>query len=336
MAIPSITYSDITPRTQIQAYRELLKDALPTLVTERLGQTKMFEKNKGMTVIFRRYTKFAPVTTALAEGVPPAASKPTLVDVSTTVQQYGAWMGITDVVMDTHEDKVFTEFRPMQSQQIKETSEYHNIVCLKGGTAVFYANGTARTDVNTPIEHGDLKLIVRSLEGADADKFTRILKAGSGIDTSPVSESYYALGHTDLKPDVLALPSFTEVHHYASNDSMAGEVGQCYNCRFVLTTMFTEWADGGGVKDGSGTLMLSTSGVKADVYPVIFLATNAWGIVPLRGIDSGQVLVANPKAMKGDELAQNGSIGWKIYHAAVILNDAMMARLECAATANPN
>ena len=44
-------------------------------------------------------------------------------------------------------------------------------------------------------------------------------------------------------------------------------------------------------------------------------------------------LVRNPKAEKGNELAQEGSIGWKGWDLTVRLNESFMARIECCAKA---
>jgi len=79
--------------------------------------------------------------------------------------------------------------------------------------------------------------------------------------------------------------------------------------------------------------MRSTSGTSADVYPVIYLARDAFGIVSLKGKNSLQPMVVNPRPAPGDPLAQRGTVGWKTYNATVILNDAWLCRLECAATA---
>ena len=76
---------------------------------------------------------------------------------------------------------------------------------------------------------------------------------------------------------------------------------------------------------------MSTSGVKADVYPVLVFAKHGTGVVSLSGKNAVQTLVANPKAQAGDELAQKGSVGWKAWSGVVILNDAWHLRVEVAA-----
>ena len=110
------------------------------------------------------------------------------------------------------------------------------------------------------------------------------------------------------------------------------EIGTVENVRYVTSTVFESWADGGGTKAGSGTTMISTSGTAADVYPVIYLCPDAFGIVPLKGKNAIAPIVMNPNTPRGgDPLGQRGSVGWKTYFTAVILNQAWCARCEVAA-----
>ncbi len=74
---------------------------------------------------------------------------------------------------------------------------------------------------------------------------------------------------------------------------------------------------------------------KADVYPLLFTAQNAYGIVPLQGYNSITPMVVNPKPSKTDPAGQIGWVSWKTYQTAAILNQNWFARLEGAATANP-
>lgn len=106
------------------------------------------------------------------------------------------------------------------------------------------------------------------------------------------------------------------------------EIGKIENVRYITSTVFSSWADAGGDK---GT-MVSTSGVKADVYPILFLAKDAIGGVPLKGKDSLAPVVHNPTVSDSDKLGQRGHVGWKTMQTAVILNDLFMARLETSAT----
>jgi N4-gp56 family major capsid protein len=326
-------YGDISPRTQFTAWGKLLKRTVPGLITERTAQTKPMPKGKGRTMIFRRYLALAVSTTPLAEGVTPGATKPTYVDVEVTIEQYGDWIGITDVIEDTHEDPVLEEFKGLQSRQMKDTRETLNINILKGGSNVFYTNGAARTDVNTVMDRGDFRTIVRDLRGSDAEYYTEILSGKPNYDTSPIGPSFIGMGHTDTAADLQNVTKYTEVKNYPDpSKAQEYEHGAVENIRFMLTTMFDSWP---GIGGAAGTMKTSAGGL-ADVYPLIIVAPDAWATVPLRGVDSGNITVVNPKPTKDDPLGQRGTLGWKFWHAAVILNDDLMARLETAVINTPS
>lgn len=78
--------------------------------------------------------------------------------------------------------------------------------------------------------------------------------------------------------------------------------------------------------------MISTTGTAADVYPIIYLAPDAFGLVPLKGANAITPMVMIPNTPRGgDPLGQRGSVAWKTYFTAVILNNGWMARAEVAA-----
>jgi N4-gp56 family major capsid protein len=79
--------------------------------------------------------------------------------------------------------------------------------------------------------------------------------------------------------------------------------------------------------------MLSSGGTNADVYPVLYLASDAYGIIALKGAFAVTPMVVNPKPSDSDPLAQRGHVSWKGMQTAAILNDFWMVRAECAATA---
>jgi N4-gp56 family major capsid protein len=76
--------------------------------------------------------------------------------------------------------------------------------------------------------------------------------------------------------------------------------------------------------------VLEGAGAKANVYPIIFLARDAYGIVAFKGANAMTPMVVNPHASDSDPLAQRGHVGWKGYSATIILNDFWMARCEVA------
>lgn len=326
----STVSSDISARVGLYAKAQFLVHAEPVLVLSKLGKTEPVPKNKGTKAKFRRAIPWAPATTPLTEGVRPTAQKLNVEDVEVDLYQYGAWTGITDVIQDTHEDPVLQTMMQLSGEQAAETAEIVLWGILSAGTAVVYANGSARNEVNTAISLVKLRQAVRTLSGNRAKKKTRILSSSPNYATQPVEAAYIAVCHTDLEADIRDLAGFTPVAKYGSRSPIVPEeFGSVENVRFITTALLAPFADAGAAT----STMVTTSGTNADVYPILVFGDNAYGVCPLKGKQSHDIKVRNPgKPENGDELGQNGSVGWIMWFAGVILNQAWLQRIEAAAT----
>jgi N4-gp56 family major capsid protein len=326
---PLTSYGDISPRTAAFASKDLLVRGLPLLVLEKFMQGKPLPARSTKSMSFRRYLALALATTPLVEGVTPTSKKLTYVDVDVTLNQYGDLVEITDVVADTHEDPVLKETMGILGEQSAQTIETVRYNVLKAGTNKFYANGTARTDVNTALSTTLQKKIIRALKRQNAMFITSIIKSSPDFNTEAVLPCYVGLGHTDLEDDIRNMTGFIDAKDYGHGTTpFEGEIGSVNNVRYILSNIFTPYEDGGGVENG----MVTTSGTKADVYPVIYLGKNAWAGVALKGQFAVKTSVINPTPSKSDPLGQRGSVSWKTMQNALILNDAFMAVAEVSAT----
>lgn len=326
-------FGDISARTGVYAVAGLLKHAEPIIVLNKFGQSKPIPQNRSQKIKFRRAKPFKPALTALTEGVRPDAQKMVYEDVETTLKQYGAWTEITDVVHDTAEDEVLKNATMLSGQQAAETTELLTWGVITGGTNVVYANGTSRAQVNTAVSLAKLRQAVRTLMNNRARKITSILDSSVKMETKPVEAAFVAVCHTDLEPDIRNLPGFIPVAEYGNRSLVSpNEFGTVENVRFVTSAMFNPIANAGGSQGSNQVLSQDSSSV--DVYQIVILAQDAFGVCPLKGKDAAEIKVRNPgKPEHGDELGQTGSVGWKTWHAAIILNQAWLVRLECAATA---
>jgi len=345
--MPTTTYGDITPRQAAYSVANLLKRAMPYMMLERFGQAYPIPRNNTKIAKFRRYFmegatgsnsgvggdfSVPQALTPLTEGVTPAGSKLDSKDYTVELDQYGDFITFTDVIEDTHEDMpaLLREMTDILGEQAAHTIETLRFNVLKAGTNVFYANGATRGAVNTPITLNIQRRITRSLKRQNAKPITSIVKSTVNYNTQPIEAAYIALCHPDVENDIRDLPGFISVKQYGGSvTAMEGEIGSVEDVRYIRSTVFESWADAGGAENG----MLSTSGTNADVYPILFLARDAYGVVPLRGRDSVQVMVVNPQPTNVDPLAQRGTAGWKTWNATVILQDAFLVRAEVAATA---
>jgi N4-gp56 family major capsid protein len=324
-------YSTSTPRTNVWAASEMLEHAEPVMVLEKLGKAVRMPKNKTETAKFRRPIPFTAADTPLVEGVTPSATVMRFEDVSVALKQYGEVVIITDKVEDLHEDPVRQEATSMAGENIGRTLEKLNFGVVRAGTNVFYQNGAARTSVNTPISLSKQRAVIRGLKAQKAQKITQILDSSQDYATRAVEAAYVAVAHTDLESDIRNLAGFLPVAQYANRSTISPyEIGSVEDVRYILSPDLPPFADGGGAK-GS---MVSTSGTSADVYPVIVFGQNAWAVLALRGYGSVEpTVISAGEKTKDDPLGQRGYIGWKTWWAALILNQAWMARLEVACTA---
>lgn len=328
MAMTLSTDAGISQRTNVYAEMKMLEHAAPVVVLDRFGDSKQMPKNKGVNIKFRRPRVFTAVTQPLVEGVTPAATQFTFEDVSARLYQYGQVVEITDVIEDTHEDPVLNEAAKQAGENIGRTIEALTYGVLKAGTNVFYANGSARTDVNTPVTVNKLRAVARFLKAQKAMKITEVMDGGPKWGMVPVEASFIAVCHTDLEADLRGLANFKVVADYANRRTVhEQEFGTLEDFRFVSSPDLAPWLAGGA----ASTSVVNTGGT-ADVYPILCFGKHAYGTVPLRGQGAVSPAIFRPTPTKEDPLGQRGVVGWKTWFCALILNQAWMCRLEVAAT----
>ena len=346
-------YSTVAGRNLIRAEMKMLKHAENIMVLNNFGTQKEQPLNKTDTVVFRRVRPFnatiqanpasgysetpdiTPANFVLAEGTTPTANTISYTDVSTTLQQYGVLFKFSSKASLLYEDDIPDDMAKVCGDTLAEVAE---LVCygqVRAGTSVVYANGSARTDVNTKVSLKALRKAARALETNRASKVTSMIKPGPNFGTAPVEPGYVVFIHTDLSADVRDLPGFVKRVEYGSaiKPIHPREIGACEEFRFVTSPLFTPFADSGAAVAGTG--MLSTTGATCDIYPILIMAEDAWGQVSLKGhkhtgisptiIPANQKNHANPSGMFG-------YVGADFWLSSVRLNENWMIRLECCAS----
>ncbi len=322
------TYGDISPRTAAYAAKELLERAVPYMVFEHVAQAKPIPAKSSKTIKFRRYNALDATPNALTEGVTPTAKTLTKTDLEATLTQYGDLIALTDVIQDTHEDPVFQESFDILSEQSAEMLEIVRFNVFKAGTNVFYANGTARSAVNSVMTLSLQRKITRALKRQNARYITKKVASTPNFSTEPVAPAYIAICHPDCENDIRNMDGFVPVEKYGQTSPFPMEIGKVEETRYLSSTVIEPWASAGGDPGVNG--VVSTNGTNADVYPILFFGANAVGVVPFKGKNVVVPTVVNPKPSAGDPLGQKGYVGWKALHTAIILNDAWLVRAEVA------
>ena len=129
--------------------KTLLQRLLPTLVFAKYGQKKSLKSRSGKTIEFRKFMSLKPATTPLTEGVTPAGKELAMTSVTATVEQYGDFVEISDMLDLTGIDPVLVEAAEILGEQAGLTIDnvVRDIICA--GTNVQYAKGKESTDAIT-------------------------------------------------------------------------------------------------------------------------------------------------------------------------------------------
>lgn len=323
-------YGDITPRTAGYVIATLLKRAIPYMVLENFGQTYVLPTNSTTNAIFRRYEPLDNTPNFLQEGVTPAGKTLRKTDVSCTLSQLGDLIELTDIIMDTHEDPVLMESTDILAEQSAQMIERLRYGVVRAGTNVTYANGSLRSQINTPISTSIIRRAVRGLERQNARKLTKVVRPTADFATVPLAPAYVAICHPDLDPDVRSCSGYKDPANYTTYTPWENEIGAIEKVRILTSTLFDSFKDAGAA---SGSTYISNAGASCDVYPIIIFGADAYGIVPLKGQQSITPMVVNPRPAPGDGLGQRGTVGWKTMQGAIILQDLWMMRIEVAASA---
>lgn len=176
--------------------------------------------------------------------------------------------------------------------------------------------------------------ITRYLKGMKGKKLTSMMSSSVKYGTEAIDAAFIAFGHTDLENDIRDMTGFVPVEKYgAAMSAMPYEVGKVEDVRYVLTPTLVPFL-GAGNAAANGMIQSDNGGLKVDVYPLIYIAKEAYGLVPLKGQGAIKPSVIQPGVpSKSDPLGQVGFVGWKTWFTALILNQTWLVRAEVGAKA---
>ncbi len=296
--------------------RTMLKEARPFLVHTKWAQVKDIPKHNSLVIKFRRYALLSAATTALSEGITPSGSQLSVTNVPATVAQYGDYVTLTDVLQFSTLDPIITETKEIQGQQAGNTLDQLCRDVIVAGTTIQYASTATDTNEVTAgmkLNRAEIREAVRTLQGNNARKMTKMVNATDGFNTSPINAAYIGIISEDTLFDLKDASGWVSIEEYASKmNVMDGEVGKLDEVRFVMTTN------------------AATESSTVTVHKTLILAQNFYGITRI----SGEALrtIDKPLGSGGtaDPLDQRSTLGWKATFVAVILNQNFGVLIEHA------
>jgi len=300
--------------------RVMLQAARPLLLHLKFAQVKDLPRNNSLNIRFRRYGLLAANTTALTEGVTPSGTQLSYTAVNATIAQYGDFVTITDVLEFSTLDPILTEMADKLGQQAANSLDQLCRNVLVAGASEQYASSATTTDTVTAsmtLTRDEIREAVRTLQGNNARKITRIVNPSTGFNTSPLNASYVGIIDQntlfDLKNEVGWIP----VQEYSSqSDVMEGEVGTLDDVRFIMTT--------------NG---YSVVGALTTVHKTLIIAQDFYGISRISGEALVNIIKPLGSAGTADPLDQRSTSGWKATFVAKVLNSNFGVVIEHGVTA---
>ena len=196
-------------------YKDYLRDnANENLVHDQFGQKHPIPAGNGKTIEFRKYSPLPKATKPLAEGVTPNGQELKVSTVSSTVSQYGGWVGIPDMIKLTELDNNMVQATEILGDQAGRTLDTVTREVLNGGTNVMYA----------PIvtESGTTPVTARSSLTTNAKlSVDLILRAAAKLKNNlakTIDGSYVAIIHPYVAYDLMRSSEWMEAHKYAAPD----------------------------------------------------------------------------------------------------------------------
>lgn len=319
MADPTTTRSVITAEVDAVYQRTLLERVVAGFHFRKWGQVRNIQRNAGTdTARFRRYGNLTAATTALTEGVTPAGSQLSITNITAQALQYGDFVILTDVVQFETQDPLLTETVEIQGDQAADTFDQLTRDVLAAGTGVRYANGAvSRVTTSSNVLLVDYRKIARTLAGNNAKKVTRMITAGTGVNTTPIYAAYIVIISPSTHYDLKSLSGFVPVKDYPSTTTvLEDEVGSIDEFRFIQTT--------------NAKVFSAAGAAGVDIHADIIIAQNAYGITQIEGEALKAIYKPLGSGGTNDALDQRSTQGWKGTFVAKRLNENFLHRYEHA------
>lgn len=214
--------------------KRLLDNAEPYLVHNRFGQKQTIPAGGGKTIEFRKYTPYPKALVPLEEGVTPHGRKLEMNVITATVDQYGDYTELSDVLKTTAIDPNLLIAIRQHGAQAGRTLDTVTRDVLVGGDNVMYAPAVASNGTETAI------LLRKDI--TTACKLTpKMVRLAAGVlkrQLAPyIDGSYIAIIHPDVATDLMGDNDWIEAHKYAKPENIEnGEIGKMYNVRFYQST----------------------------------------------------------------------------------------------------
>lgn len=284
---------------------EFLRKSMGAMPHNKWAVPASIPENQGDTATWMRLDNPTAQITPVPEGTDPTPIMPTRTTISATVQEYKAIIKASKFMQVTALSQENVRLADWLADCLAITEDTLVRNGLAGGASTVicsHGEGTA-----TLLNEQDIDVAVTRLRGANALKITKMLQAGIGVGTAPISPSYVAIAHEDLRRDIKNVTGFKEVKEYSQpKDAFPDEFGSTGEVRWILTT--------NGYYDGS------------TYYYCPVIAEQAYGTVSVEA--ANMPLIYKSPEETGSPTNAYSTLAFSINNAVRILNDNYLCVLK--------
>lgn len=307
--------------------KDLIETMGANLVFIQFGDPVSLPKHGGKSIEWRRWAKFKKALTPLTEGVTPNGTPFSVGTVVATINQFGDYSTVSDLLELTTVDDTILEVTANHAENAQVTLDtvVRNVLCSGGtegstiGVSVLYADRVTEQGIDTPNARDQLDMNCKLTPDMVARASATLKKANA----PKIDGSYICILHPSVAYDLMRHEEWIDVNKYANATAIYnGEIGKLYGVRFVESTEAPIFADENGGAEADGK--------KLAVYGCIFIGKGAYKVVSLD--EKNVEVIVKPRGSGGtnDPLNQRSTIGWKAagFTAAITIPEYIV-RVEC-------
>lgn len=252
----------------------------------------------------------------LTEWVTPTETAFTLTNVEVTLDQYGSFALLSDVVLTDAPVNAIQEAAFELGRDLANKADQVIQAAIDAGTNVIYSgSATSRVTVaaTDTLTAGDIAEAAAGLKTNSAPFFDGI--------------SYVAIMHPQVAYDLqqeTGTGTFIDLNKYTDDNArkpLKGEMGMLFGVRILASANVQFFADAG-------------AGGTVDVYPTYVIGREAYATVMAGGMET--FIEGLGSAGSNDPLHQRSSVGGKIRLASAILKEEALYRIESASSLGAN
>ena len=284
----------------------LIDEAAPALVHDQFGQKRPIPKNGGKTIEFRKFNTLPKAMTPLTEGVTPQGKNLEVQTITATVNQYGDYITMSDMLELTAIDNVIVEALKLLGRQGGATLDTVVRNILQAGTNVTYCPKVAADGAETAVTSRDALDNTCVLTVKVIQQVVAKLRAQNA---PTIQGKYIAIIHPYAAYDLMRDPEWIDAHKYATPENLyEGEIGEIGGVRFVQTTEAKIYEGG--------------------VFGTLIFGDGAYGTTDIAGGGMETIVKQKGSAGTADPLDQRSSVGWKGLKTAELLIEQYLVRVE--------